>query len=288
MLSQLKRIEFSDECGVNTPDSMIVVQVAESIRRGLPQVYPHAVNDQTALIVAGGPSLAETERELARAAWAGNKVIALNGAYQWCIDRNIKPSAAVILDAREFNSRFIEQPVEGCKYFLASQCHARAFDLCADRETYIWHACSAGEPELEMLKEFYFGRTYPVTGGTTVGIRAILLMRMLGFASMELFGFDSCWLNGANHAYEQPENARDGRIVVWLRPDGRDDKAAQFECAPWHVKQAQDFMELVRAHGDHFRLNVHGAGLIATMLRTGAELQIEKDTENGSISLGTV
>lgn len=261
--------------GCNTPDDVIMAQVAQNIRRGLPQVFPHLPQPTTAILVCGGPSLASTEKDLARAVWAGGKIFAANGAYQWCIDRNLKPSVAVMLDAREFNSRFLAEPVEDCRYLLASQCHPAIFDICADRDTLIWHACTAGEVEHEMLKEYYFDRVHPVTSGTTIGIRAISLIRMLGFTSIEVFGLDSCWLDDAHHAYEQNENARDPRIAVWLRPKDRDDKASRFECAPWMMKQAEDFLSLVRERGDQFQLNVHGPGLIATILRTGAEIQME-------------
>lgn len=274
-LSGVRKLEFSPESGCNTTDEVIMAQVAANIRRGLPQAQPHEPNPATAILVCGGPSLKTTEKELVEAYWAGGKIVAVNGAYQWCIDHNLKPSAALMLDARESNARFFKTEVPGCKYLLASQCHPSVFEHCKDRETVIWHACSAGEPELALLNEFYFERTYPVTIGTTVGVRAITLLRMLGFRRIDIFGLDSCWLDGEHHSYAQPENARDGRLSVWLRPEGRDDLAKRFECAPWHCKQAEDFMTLVRERGDHFELNVRGPGLIAEMLRTGAQIQME-------------
>src|SRR6185369_1964719 len=149
-------------------------------------------------------------------------------------DRNYKPSAAIILDARESNARFIERNVSGCRYLLASQCHPKTFENCQDREVYIWHACSAGEPELAILNDYYFSRCHPITLGTTAGIRAISLLRMLGYTKMEIFGLDSCWLGDEHHAYPQQENAKDRRMSVWLRPRDRDDEAIRFECAPWH------------------------------------------------------
>lgn len=270
------KIELATDGGCNTPDDVIIEQVRENITRGLPQVFPHQPNPFTAILVCGGPSLAETEKELVKAVWEGGKIVAVNGAYQWCIERNLKPSAAVMLDARDFNSRFIAEPVDGCKYILASQCHAKTFELCEGREAVIWHACSAGEPELQLLKQYYFDAVYPVTLGTTVGIRAISLMRMLGFHSFEIFGLDSCWLDNRHHGYDQAENNKDGNIPVWLRPEGRDDKAQRFICAPWHVKQCEDFQNLIRERGDLFRLNVHGRGLIAAVMRTGAEIQMDQ------------
>lgn len=259
---------------LNTPEKTIIKQVKQNIRRGLPQVQPHQPNHMPALLVCGGPSLESTEKELVEAHWLGGKIVTVNGAYNWCIDHNLKPSAQIILDAREFNARFVERDVPGCKYFLASQCHPKVFEACRGREVLIWHACSNGEKELNLLKEYYFDRVYAVDGGTTAGVRAISLLRMLGFTRMEIFGFDSCFLNGKHHSFDQPENMENG-ISVWLRPDGRDDKAKQFICAPWHMKQAEDFQELIRKRGDLFELNVHGDGLIAEILRTGAEIQRE-------------
>lgn len=270
-----KEIEFKG--GINTPEPVILEQVATNIRRGLRQAMPYSPNEQTAVIVGGGPSLniPEVMMDLKVAVATGGKVVALNGAYQWCIDHDIKPSCMVMLDAREFNARFVETPVERCHYMLAAQCHPRAFDICQDRTVTIWHGLSGGEAEQALLDEYYFKRWYPVTLGTTVAMRAISLLRMLGFMKIEMFGVDSCWLDETHHAYDQPENAKDRKMSVWLRPRDRDDKAQRFICSPWQAKQAEDFLELTKERGDSFELNVHGPGLIATMIRTGASLQID-------------
>lgn len=269
-------IKFSEDCRVNTPDEIILEQVAFNIRRGLPQARPYEPNVNTAIIVAGGPSLNLTEKELVETVWAGGKVIAVNGAYQWCVNHNIKPAAMVMMDAREFNSRFVETPVKDCHYLISSQCHPKAFELCRDRKVTIWHSLSAGEAELALLDDFYQKIHHPVTLGTTVSLRAISLMRMLGFTKMEVFGLDSCWIGDDHHAYEQKENNGEKIMPVWIRPEGRDDLAQRFICSVWQAKQAADFMELIKDRGELFKLNVHGPGLIATMIRTGAELEIDE------------
>lgn len=274
-------VEFDPNAECNVPDQVMRDQVMANIRRGLPQVYPHEPNPHTAVLVCGGPSLRAAEADLVRASWAGGRVVTVNGAYNWCIDHNIRPAATVMLDAREFNAKFVEREVIGCKYLLASQCHPKTFDVCQGRDAYIWHACSGGDLELADLKAYYHERLYPVTIGTTVAVRAISLLRMLGFERIEVFGLDSCWLGDDHHAYAQAENDHDKRIAVWLRPkakDGsyRDDQAQRFECSPWHVKQAQDFLDLVTDRGQSFQLSVHGPGLIAAMIKTGAALETEQ------------
>lgn len=271
---KVKEIAFKG--GVNTPDDILIKQVSENIRRGLPQAQPYNPNRETVVLVCGGPSLKDTEKDIVKAVWDGGKVVAVNGAYQWCIDRNIRPSAFVMLDAREFNARFVETPVAGCHYMLASQCHPRAFELCRDRKVSIWQALSAGEDEKALLDDYYFGRYNPVTLGTTVALRAISLLRMLGFLHFEIFGLDSCYMGEEHHAYDQPENNSKRRMSVWLRPKGRDEKAVRFICAPWMAKQAEDFLQLTRERGNLIQLNVHGDGLIASLIRLGADLQFEE------------
>ena len=276
MQSELKPLSFAPEAGINISVQEELEHVRQNIRRGLPQVCPHAANADVAILVCGGPSLAETTAELVAAHFQGGKIVTVNGAYDWCIERNLRPAATVMLDGREFNSRFVAKPVPDCRYLLASQCHPKAFDICVGRDVWIWHTLSGGEEEKRILDEYYFERCYPVTLGTTVAIRAISLLRMLGFLRIEIFGMDSCWLEGEHHAYSQRENDRDQRIRVTLRPSSgdehRDDLATQFICAPWHVRQAEDFMKLTQERGSLLQLNVHGPGLIATMIRTGAKL----------------
>ena len=279
-------IAFDPNCRVNVTDEVLLAQVAHNIKLGLPQAMSYQPNAETAIIVAGGPSLKDSaiEKQLVEAVWRGGKVIAVNGAYQWCIDRNIRPSAAVVMDAREFNSRFIETPVPDCHYLLASQCHPKTFENCRDRNVTIWHALSAGDDEIKLLEDYYFKRMSPVTIGVTVSMRAISLMRMLGFMRMEIFGLDSCWLGDAHHAYDQKENNGEKTMSVWIRPEGRDDLAERFVCSVWQAKQCEDFLQLIKERGDMFQLNVHGPGIISAMIRIGAELA-EIVIEDGDATL---
>lgn len=284
----VKKIVFDPDTPCNVPDGTFIEQVQINIRRGLPQLQTYHPHPSTAIIVCGGPSINDHKEDLREAVDAGGVIFTVNGAHEWCIENNFTPKGALMLDAREFNKRFLKTNVKGCRYLIASQCHPSVFDMLISqgRDVTLWHACSAGEPELKIIAEYYFGRMYPVTGGTTVAIRAISALNLLGFRKMDIFGLDSCWLKGDHHAYAQPENS-DRRVTVWLRPKAkgsdsvhRDDKAMSFECAPWHVKQAEDFMKLIRERGDYFELCVRGEGLIASILKTGASIETEEATSD--------
>ena len=45
-----------------------------------------------------------------------------------------------------------------------------------------------------------------------------------------------------------------------------------FYCNPWMISQAQGFIDLLRVMGDLMELEVYGDGLLAWILKTGAEL----------------
>jgi hypothetical protein len=248
---------------LNVAEEKVRDNVRTNIAAGWQQIAPHATNDVEVMILAGGPSLNEHAHEIKAMREAGIKLITLNGTYNWAIEHGLTPSAQIMVDAREFNKRFTKPVVEGCKYLLSSQCDPAVFeDLPKDR-TYLWH--TSAESIRDLLDEQYKEQVWwGVPGGSTVMLRAIPLLRMLGFKRFHLFGFDSC-ITDTHHAYAQPEN--DSECVIPMIVGGR-----VFQCHPWMATQAQEFMDLIRVMGDEIELEVYGDGLIGHILRTGAAL----------------
>ena len=172
------------------------------------------------------------------------------------------------MDARAFNARFTKPVIDGCKYLLASQCDPSVFEGLPVDRTFIWHTST------DLIKDLLnaqYEKWWYVPGGSTVLLRAIPLLRMLGFTRFHLYGCDSCLAAGdAHHAYAQPEN--DAAVVVPLSVQG--DRI--FYCHPWMIAQAQEMMDLIRVLGEEIELAVHGDGLLAHMLSAAAGLEEEK------------
>jgi 2-polyprenyl-3-methyl-5-hydroxy-6-metoxy-1,4-benzoquinol methylase len=202
---------------VNTENEQIKKNVAHNIKQGFLQVEPHPTNDIEVMIVGGGPSLPQHIEKIKELRHNGVKLITINNAYKWCLDNGLTPSAMVMVDAREFNARFIESVVEDCKYFIASQCHPSVFEGLPKDRTYIWHT------QAEMLREMLdkqYKQWWPIPGGSTVLLRAIPLFRTLGFKRFHLFGCDSCLgEDNKHHAYKQVEN--DGQLVMPVNVSGK-------------------------------------------------------------------
>ncbi len=267
-----------EQGGVNVDEAQVLANVKAAIRRQHPQVRPYQPQGTPLVLIAGGPSLNTTLDELRAEIFRGCRVAVVNGAYQWAIDHNIKPDMAIALDARPVNAEFYRTPVPGCKYLVASQCAPTMFDMLEGRDVWLFHALSYESAEVPILEEFYGkGRVTPVTGGSTVTIRALSLLRMLGFLRLDIFGFDSCWMDDQHHAYPQTMNDKDHRIRVESRIGDAVDRV--FYCAPWHVKQWDDFKLWVRERGHLCDLHVHGDGLIAHTMKTGARLVVEARKE---------
>lgn len=261
---------------VNTADLIIRANIAHSIRLGFPQVKPQEIQPERVLLVGGGPSLKDTEQELIDLYFAGAKIFTVNGAYHWCIERNLRPSAQIVVDARDTNGRFLTPAIPECRYLIASQCAPATWDVVNDGRdhVWIWHAVIQDEAGYaDVLNPYYFGNWTPVGGGTTVAMRALSLLRTMGFVRFDLFGIDSCWMGGAHHAFPQPENEADPRIEFKAWPTGCPDHARTFLVSPWHLKQLEDFLQLIRVAGDAFLINVHGDGLLSFALNEAAEFE---------------
>lgn len=253
------------EGDLNVGEFGLLDNVRKNVTRQLPQVDRHDDQDRHLIIAAGGPSLKENFDELREELWKGAALLAVNGAANWLMEQNIRPLMVAILDGLPESVEFVREPILGCKYLLASQAHPDIFEACKDREVLVWHTC-ATDAEKQVLRKYYDGRFHQILGGSTIGLRALMLARVLGFRFFHIFGMDSCYgSDGGHHAYSQPWNDADKVGKVWCAN-------RIFYCSPWQVSQAQEFQDFIRHHGKAFHLQFYGDGLLAHIVRTGAEL----------------
>lgn len=283
---QQRVTDYMNNGQMNSENSQVLSNIRSSIRRGLPQMKAWPKRSETIALVGSGPSLAETEELLRETVWNGAVLVTLNGAYHWCRERNLRPQTQIVVDSRSFNARFVQPYVPKCNYVLASQCAPEVFDAVESYpDVWIFHPVAGiGKDELD---RYYQGQWIGTGGGSTVATRAINLLWTCGYHRFELFGIDCCWLNGQHHAVEQPENQdRLCRFRFWIENDVRD-----FICAPWHVKQWDDFMTLMKLNGSKLELSVNGSGLLAFSIsvlgRDDVKMQ-QEELGNAPTSMETV
>ena len=255
---------------VNTTQDQILENIKENAKWGCKHVRAHQVQeDAEIMLLCGGPSLNDYKDEIIQKHKDGVKIVTVNGAYKWCQDNGLHAVNQCMLDSRPFNKRFVEPARDDCFYFVGSGADPSVFEGLPPERTFYWHVYPYKDA-MKIIAEDYPEHVMCV-GGSTVALRAIVLMRILGFKNQTIYGMDSCLMDGEHHAYEQPENSGDpSTIVVNIETD--DGACRPFICQPWMALQAFEFIRMMEYAKDEFSLTVKGNGLISYILETGARL----------------
>lgn len=238
----------------NTEDAALLANVRVNSRRALPWVEQGADRGH-AVLVGGGPSLADTIEEVRRRWRDGQTIFALNGVAKYLIGEGITPEYGVILDPRADNARFIVPGVG--EWLLASQCHPDVFEAAASETASVWHFATEGLPDMVPPEH---GSPLMVGGGITVGITVMGLAFAMGFRELHLYGYDSSDRDTEAHAYRQGEDdAESKRVQAWC--EGR-----EFTCGVAMLAQAQAFPQWAALLAEAgATITVHGDGLLPTI-----------------------
>lgn len=269
---------------MNTPEDQVFKQVRENLGRGLQQLRPFEEQlNQKVVVLGGGPSLNDYVDEIKEHKKNGAKIITMNGSYGWAKEHDLWPVTQFMIDARKFNKRFMEPVSEDNVYILAAQVHPDIFDILPSDKTWIFNAnLDEGCVQIseEILGEMYTD-WFPLPGGSSVMLRALPALQMMGFRDVEVYGFDSCLMGHDlgdadvdiknHHAFHQPENDfNDDRLAYVTINDKR------FAVEPWMLCQANEYLNCSKILLKHMKIKIHGNGLIAHCVETGAERVEEK------------
>lgn len=257
--------------------------------RNWPGIKPWEFKGQSVAICGGGPSLGHNLHVLRALQKKGTKVLAINRTHDFLLNLPkshnlpwIKPWAGILLEPTPNAASYIT-PANGVRYYISSQCCPETFDKFEGSEHFIWHA--SAKPELAACLTPEELRVMVPAVGSTCGIRAYVLMYMMGFSHIHLFGFDSCYRNydiengilGSDsapklHAYPKRETIHDLKeMMVKGFPDGD----RKYYGNGNMLAQADEFQRLMewrkemiaKRHMDAHDLTVHGFGLIPDIAR---------------------
>lgn len=207
-------------------------------------------HELTAVIVGGGPSLKQYLLAISANQRGGAKVLATNATDAYLRAHGITPDAHLVVDAREAMMHTY-QP--GGKKLYASMVHPGLVRLAAEdphAQLTLWHPLTDGAAKLIPEGAPCIG------GGTTIGVKAMVLAYAMGFRKLLLFGMDSSYEDGAHHAYPQAQNDTDRVLDVITR-------GKSFKAAPWMVQQAEDFKTTAaQLSAQGCQITVFGEGLI--------------------------
>lgn len=259
---------------MNTGEDVLLSNIASAIRRGHPQMKTGPNRPERICLVGSGPSLNDSLDELRQLLWDGAILVTLNGAYHWCIERNLRPQTQIVMDARASNARFVQPAVPKCNYLLASQCAPEVWAAVDGRpHVSIFHALIKHEGDASaLLDAYYSGNWIGIGGGVTVASRALYLLRTAGYLKFDLFGIDCCWRGETHHALPQPENDADRPFRVRIGLTNQPETERAFMVTAAMLKQYEDFLTLLAINGRVLHLTAHGDGLLShAMQMLGAD-----------------
>lgn len=243
-------LELQHEC--NTKQEELTRNIKHALT--LPNQWLRAAekHEGHAIIVGGGPSLKRNLDEIRERQKHGQIVFSTNNTYKYLLENNIVPDCHVMVDAREENKDFV--PAYALSYY-ASQCHPTVFDKA--KNVVLWHSLSDG------ILEIIGNNTNDplVGGGSTVGMKSIALAFILGYRNFHLYGMDSSYEDGENHAYKQSLN--DGERTLEVEMNGK-----KYFTAAWMCSQVESFKETAKAVVECGGvITVHGTGLLPDIAR---------------------
>lgn len=248
----------------NTPDDKIAANIKNALKLPFPWLKMIDEHQGHAVIVGGGPSLKNDLEEIRERQKQGQLIFATNNTLKYLLENGIAPDCHVMIDAREENAEFI---FEGPLCYYASQVHPACFEKA--KNVILFHSFFSdgifdiiGDETGDPL----------VGGGCTVGLHSIALVWILGYRNFHLYGFDSSYTAGENHAYKQPLNDSDKIIEVVMN-------AKKYQVAPWMATQVENFKALAKELIERgCVITVHGEGLLPDVAKIMA-MPDERDTE---------
>lgn len=209
-------------------------------------------------VVCYGPSLRDDVEKLRDFKW----IITCSGAHRYLIDRGIIPTWHVDVDPREHKIELLGTPHPDVEYLMCSSVNPKYIDALAGHNVKLWHGYSG--VDMANLPAVYPRGEWVFAGGCTVGLRALILARFLGFTNIDLFGMDCSYPDGqeGEHADVHPNPSKEvNKVVVEYQ-------GVKYKTTVAMIEYARQFFNELTLLPD-IKIAVHGIGFLQHLAFTG-------------------
>lgn len=219
-------------------------QVEQTSTLGLPEARPEPVRGDTLQVFASGPSGGVLGVLGVLAASGTKPTLALNGAIRTFTRQGLAPTYWAGCDPQESLADLLEETPASTRYFVASKCHPKVFEKLKDRDVVVWHVNDTSSDP------------YAVPTAISITLTALSLMRMKGFKSFDVRGWDCCYIDNKGYAIDQaPPDCDDINVQL---PDGQTFRTK----TTWAAECQDAIIQLMQAD---YTVNIHGNGLVKAM-----------------------
>ena len=228
-----------------------------AITLGLPSLEKGELQHEPIALVCSGPSLKHTRREIRHF----NKILTCSGAHKFLIDHGLVPTWHMEGDPRVHKAVFVKHPHKRVQYLIASSCHPAMFQALKGYDVRIWHTLRVAE-DLVTLDHYPVGH-WVLTGGTNVGLRGMVMARILGYTDIHIFGMD-CSAEESMHTGDHPNEPPKDRYQTVTVGD------REFKTTRTFLAYAKRFFhEVVQLPDVH--VSLHGDGLLQALVKVKLE-----------------
>src|SRR4026208_879997 len=236
-------------------------QIRVAVSRIPGRLTPAANTEEPIAIVCYGPSLKKMWPEVKKF----KKIMTCSGAHRFLIDKGIIPTWHVDLDPREHKVRMLGTPHKDVEYLMASCVHPMMWEVLEGFNVKLWHIFN-NEDNRELPLAYPQG-DWVLTGGNNVGLRCMVVARLLGFTNQHIFGMDCSFPKEEGHHAGEHLNPNTKKYeTTW------GDKV--FYCEPVMITYARQFFHEMKQLPD-VKVNLYGDGLLQHMAVTKAQEKIE-------------
>lgn len=158
-------------------------------------------NEPVAIVCFGG-SLNDTWEKIKDF----KHIISCSGAHKYLIQHGIIPTHHCEVDPREHKIKLLGDPHPEVEYLISSTCHPKYVDHIKDSKATIklWHVFATQEEAFRVLPR----GEMCITGGSSIGLRAMTIARILGFTDLHVFGMDGNIAECGSHADAHPNSIK--------------------------------------------------------------------------------
>jgi hypothetical protein len=241
-------------------------QAKIAIARYKNRVAAVPAHGRLAVLSCYGPSLVDTIEEMRLEAAAPDAdVISVSGAHDFLLARGIAPRFHVECDPRAHKADNISAYNPGTSYLLASCIHPVLFDkLGPDADIALWHVASMSHCAA-LIDELGESPGTLITGGGSVGLRAISLLYAMGYRRFSIHGMDCSFRDSGDTQHAGKHAGKKQGVVAYPVGD------RTFSTSNTLKSYATDFIEMIQRVND-LDIRLYGDGLLQAMVSTIGEI----------------
>jgi FkbM family methyltransferase len=237
------------------------VQVEQAMARVSKRIQPSAPHKRRAILGCYGPSLRDhIDRIKAEMGEADCDVVSVSGAHDLLLESGIVPTYHVECDPRAHKADNIDKGYPGVRYLIGSCAHPALFDKLEGCDVALWHV-SDGAHVQKLLRLQERGQ-HIITGGGSVGLRAIAMLYSMGYRDFSIYGMDCSFADEGKQQWAgKHAGKRQDVISVMCAGQG-------FHTSPVLLTYATDFIEMIQKI--EMTCRVYGDGLLARLCQLHA------------------